>query len=281
MAEFLLSAFADEAAPDLEGQIRALKRNGIAQMEIRNVDGRCIIDYSDRELEKIGKTLSENGIAVSSIGSPIGKIGINEEFAPHMERFGRAVSAAKVLGTKRIRMFSFFMPKGENPAAYRDEVLSRLSRLCDCAAANGVCCYHENEKGIYGDTAERALDLHRELGGSLKGIFDPANYVQCGEHPGEIFQKLSPYIQYLHVKDALLSDGSVVPAGKGDGDLKKILSLFQGEDGEKLLTVEPHLHVFGGLEKLQTEELKHRYSYPSSEEAFDAACDSLKELLRA
>ena len=279
MSDFILSAFADEAAPDLAGQIAALKRNGIPLLEIRNLEGRCVIDLTDPELEEAGRLLSENGIGVSAIASPIGKISITEDFEPHFERFRRAVAAAKALGTKRIRMFSFFIPKGEEPGRYRDQVLERLSRLCDYAARNGVSCCHENEKEIYGDRRERVLDLHRELGEGLKGIFDPANYIQCGERPGEIYEELFPYVDYLHVKDALLEDGSVVPAGKGDGDLPRLLASFRKEGETRLLTVEPHLHVFQGLGNLQDEELKHRYGYPTQGDAFDAACDALKGLL--
>jgi len=274
-----ISAFADEAAGELPQQISALKRNRIAQIEIRNLSGKCVIDLSDRELSDTAQMLEENGVGVSAIGSPIGKISITEDFAPHFARFERAVAAAKRLGTRRIRMFSFYIPKGEEPKKYRDEVLRRLSALCAYAARNGVFCCHENEKGIYGDTAERALELHRELGDGLHGIFDPANYIQCGERPGEIFSSLLPYVDYLHIKDALLEDGSVVPAGKGDGALPEILSQFKREKGPGLLTVEPHLHVFEGLSSLQGEALLHKYSYKSADEAFDAACGALQELL--
>ena len=94
MSDFILSAFADEAAPDLAGQIAALKRNGIPLLEIRNLEGRCVIDLTDPELEETGRLLSENGIGVSAIASPIGKISITEDFEPHFERFRRAVAAA-------------------------------------------------------------------------------------------------------------------------------------------------------------------------------------------
>ena len=38
MAKFILSAFADEAAESLDGQIEALLSNGIYQIEPRNID---------------------------------------------------------------------------------------------------------------------------------------------------------------------------------------------------------------------------------------------------
>ena len=39
-------AFADEASPDIDGQIAAMKRNGLQGVEIRGVDGQTISDIS-------------------------------------------------------------------------------------------------------------------------------------------------------------------------------------------------------------------------------------------
>lgn len=278
MKDFIISGFADEAAESLIGQIEALKRNNLARIEIRNVDGKCIIDYSDEELKAIKKTLDENGIMVSSIGSPIGKYKIEEPFEAHLERFKRTIETAKILDTKRIRMFSFFVPQGVDAQPYREEVLSRLEIFTTLAKHNDVWCCHENEKEIYGDIKDRVLELHHH-NPDLKGIFDPANYIQCKQNPKEIFGELKPYIDYIHIKDALFADGSVVPAGKGDGEIATILGEFYEQGKAKLLSVEPHLTVFKGLNNLQDEQLKHKYTYASQGEAFDAAVNALKEIL--
>lgn len=280
MSDFILSAFADEAAKSLYGQIEALRRNGISHIELRNIEDRCVVDFSDGELAALHSDLERNGIRVSAIASPIGKIGITEEFEPHFERFRRAVQAARALETRRIRMFSFFLPKLEDPHLYRGQVLDRLRRMCAYANENGVRCCHENEKEIYGDIDRRVLELHRELGNQMDGVFDPANFVQCGVRPADAFPELEPYIDYLHVKDALFSDGSVTPAGQGDGELREVLRMFHRPGKTGLLTLEPHLFQFGGLTGLQTETLKHRYVYDSANEAFDAAAGALKQLLR-
>lgn len=280
MTDFVLSAFADEASPALEGQIAALRRNGLRQLEIRNIDGRCIVDLEDAELAAVGKELRENGIAVSAIGSPIGKIRVDEPFAPHFERFRRTVHAAQVLGTQRIRMFSFFLPRGEDPESYRDEVLKRLEQLCSYAGKEGVYCCHENEKEIYGDQSRRLHILYETMGGRLKGVYDPANHIQCGERPAEEFPGLLPYTDYLHIKDALLEDGSVVPAGEGDGDIPRLLDLFHSKGAGRLLTIEPHLYDFSGLARLQDEKLLHRRVFSTPDEAFDCAVQALFKILK-
>ncbi len=279
MTDFIISAFTDEASPSLEGQLEALKRNHLSYVELRNVDGRCVIDFSDEELEELHRVLEAHHISVSAIASPIGKISIREDFAPHFARFRRAVEAAKILKTQRIRIFSFFLSPQDDPKECRAEVLRRLGEICGYANANGVRCCHENEKEIYGDIAARVLDLHETFQEKMAGVFDPANYVQCGVHPQELFPQLLPYTDYLHVKDALFADGSVVPAGKGDAGIGEILDAYHRPGAGRLLSVEPHLFQFGGLSALQNDPLKHKNVYATADEAFDAAVNSLKELL--
>ncbi|MHB1485895.1 MAG: sugar phosphate isomerase/epimerase family protein, partial [Saccharofermentanales bacterium] len=208
MANFLLSAFADEAAGDIDGQIDALHRNDIGYIEIRNVGGINIINHDKSSIKEIKSKLDDGDIKVSAIGSPIGKIPIEEPFGPHLDSFKKALSAAEVLETGRIRIFSFYIPENRKAADYRNEVFDRLSRLSVLADDAGICCCIENEKGIYGDNKSRMLDICEFFGDSMKMVFDPANFIQCGEDPSAIFDDFLPYIDYLHIKDALKSDGS-------------------------------------------------------------------------
>lgn len=278
MSDFIISAFSDEAAESLEDQIIALKRNGLKHIEIRNVDGKCIIDFSNEELDKINGILSDNGITVSAIASPIGKSDINKPFEEELKRYEKTINAAVRLHTTRIRMFSFFIPKGDDPARYKEEVIKRLKVFTDMANEAGVACYHENEKEIYGDIKERVVEIHT-ANKDLKGIFDPANYIQCNQNPIEIVDEVKKYVDYIHVKDAFFEDGSVAPIGFGDGNFDKIVDIFYKENSDMLLTVEPHLSLFSGLSNLQDEELKHRFTYGSQGEAFDTAVASLKIIL--
>ena len=277
MARYILSAFADEASPMLDEQIRALREAGVFCVELRGVDGKSVKDLTEEEAKAVRSKLDAAGIVVSSMGSPFGKIGILDDFEPHMREFERALDLCKILGTGLMRIFSFYIPEGEDPAQYRDEVLRRLGRMLDAAEAAGIRLAHENEKGIYGDTGDRCLDLMHELGDRLGCIFDPANFIQCKNLPAEQFPKLEKYITYMHVKDALMQDGSVVPCGAGDGDVGRILDALDGEG--MYLSVEPHLTVFEGLKDLQGEDLKHRYAYPDGFTAFQAAVSALKQTL--
>ena len=279
MAVFVLSAFADEAGQDLGVQIEALKKAGIATLEMRGVNGKSVKDLTDEEALTARKQLDEAGVKVASMGSPFGKISITDDFEPHFREFERALKLCRILGTDRMRMFSFYIPKGEDPAKYRDEVLSRLGKMLDAAEKEGVKLCHENEKGIYGDVAARCLDLYKHFGGRLKLVFDPANFIQCGERPIENFAMLKDYIYYMHIKDAFARDGSVVPSGCGDGNVPEIIKGLTPRAQEMVLSVEPHLRVFDGIKNLQGEELKTAYSYPDSMTAFQSAADAIKKIL--
>ena len=279
MARFILSAFADEASPALDGQIVALKDANIACVEMRGVDAKSVKELTLDEARAVRAKLDAAGIAVFSMGSPFGKIGILDDFEPHETEFLHALSLCHVLGCKMMRVFSFFIPAGDDPEKHRPEVIRRLSRMLDAAEREGVKLAHENEKGIYGDTGDRCLALIEELGDRLGLIFDPANFIQVGCVPAVEFPKLEGYLTYMHIKDALLADGSVVPSGHGDGSIPDILTAISKKKGDVVLSVEPHLTVFEGLEQLQTEGLKHRYAYPDSFAAFAAAAGAIKDVL--
>lgn len=273
-------AFADESGAMIDHQIESMKRNDLAGLEIRNVDGTNISDISLDKAREVRRKLDDAGLATWSIGSPIGKIHIEkDDFAAHLDKFRHTIDLAHVLGADNIRMFSFFLPQDKDPAIYKNEVIDRIGQFLAAAEGSGVELCHENEKGIYGDIAPRCLELHQTFP-QLKGIFDPANYVQCGQDTWAGWQMLYPYIKYLHIKDAL-ADGSIVPSGHGIGNVGKIVAAFR-EMGGQALSVEPHLTVFEGLAQLEENgdiSKIGNFVYQSADAAFDAACNALKNLL--
>ena len=278
MAKFVLSAFADEASPMLDEQIKALQEEGISLIELRGVDGKNVSGLTIEEAQAVKIKLDAAGIRLSALGSPYGKASLGQTFDEHLASFKHGLELCKVLDCKRIRMFSFY-PAGPVEEA-REEVLRRLEIMLTLAEEAGVQLVHENEKGIYGDDTARNADLLNHFGARLGFAFDPANFVQCGVNTLEAYEQLHDRITYMHIKDALLADGAVVSAGNGDGHVAEILGKLNAErDDEVILTVEPHLTVFAGLKNLQDEELKHHESYPDSRTAFHAAVSALKGIL--
>ena len=281
MKALKMFAFADEASQALGGQIAAMKRNGLDGLEIRNLETGNVLDMSCAQAREVRRALEEEGLSVWSIGSPIGKIDIvADDYGAHREKFKHTLEIANILGAENLRMFSFYIPRGETPENYKNEVMDRLGEMAEIARDSKVVLCHENEKGIYGDNAGRCLEILREFP-SIKGIFDPANFIQCGQETLDAWRQLAPYIKYLHIKDAL-SDGSVVPAGYGEGHVAEILSDFIKKGGTAV-TLEPHLAVFdglAGLERTGEESNVGKYVYPSNDAAFDAACNALKEIVQ-
>ena len=273
-------AFADESGGMIDHQIESMKRNGLSGLEIRNVDGTNISDITLEKAKEVRQKLDNAGLATWSIGSPIGKIHIEkDDFAAHLDKFRHTIDLAHILGAENIRMFSFFLPQDKDPAIFKNEVIDRIGQFLAIAEGSGVDLCHENEKGIYGDIAPRCLELHQAFP-TLKGVFDPANYIQCGQDTWEGWQMLAPYIKYLHIKDAL-ADGSIVPSGHGIGNVQKIVTAFAQQGGDAL-SVEPHLTVFDGLAKLEENgdvSKIGKFVFASADDAFDAACNALKNLL--
>lgn len=280
MARFILSAFADEASPRLDEQLQALREEGIDHIELRGVDGKNCADLTLEEAAEVRKKLDAAGVTLSALGSPYGKYPLSKDFGEHLELFLHGLEICKVLGCRRIRMFSFY-PEGDVEApGVREEVLRRLDIMLTAAEKAGIQLVHENEKGIYGDVTERNLDLLTHFGSRLGYAFDPANFIQCGVQPTRAYDVLHDRVTYMHIKDALMADGAVVRAGYGDGGVADILRKLNAErSGEVILTVEPHLTVFNGLQKLQSEKLTHHEEYPDARTAFHAAVSALKDIL--
>ena len=201
---FTITGFADEIGPSLSYQMDVLDELGIKHIEFRAAEGKNVMAFTDEEAESAAAAMKERGFAVSALGSPIGKYDIDKPFEPHYDDFLRALDLADILGTKYIRMFSFFIPEGKDPADFRDEVFKRTEAFIKKASERGIVLLHENERYIYGDNVERSLDLMKNFYcDNYRFTFDPGNFIHCDE---EVFpyayETLRPYIAYMHVKDA-------------------------------------------------------------------------------
>lgn len=271
-----LCAFADEAASSMQGQIDAMQKNGIRLIEIRHIDGINIADISPAEAREIRKMLDDAGVSVWSVGSPIGKYPLGKDFAPHLDSFCRTAELAEILGASRMRIFSFFPERGASAESTQEAVCGRLFKICEKAPAGLTLC-HENEKEIYGESAEACLALHQSFP-RLRAVFDPANFVQCGEDTEAAFDLLAPYIEYMHIKDADAS-GKVVLAGDGAGKIPLMIEKYRALGGE-VLTLEPHLRGFIGFGNLENGKSAQGSSvYKTGGEAFDAAASRLKKII--
>ena len=284
MAHFIFSAFCDESGETtIGGQMAACKANGITHMELRGFGEKSINTLTVEEAVAMKKEIDEQGMKVASIGSGYGKIEITDDFEPHFEAFKNTVAVGKILEAKYIRIFSFFFTKGESHEEYKDEVIRRVKAMADYATEQGLIPCLENEKDVYGDTAERMNDVLRACD-NLLGVFDPSNFVQCGVDTLKAYELIGDKIEYFHVKDALFDGGTVVPSGEGDGNLVAILKQFAQKDGVRVLSLEPHLKVFDGLSSLEaddaTEKMMEKNVYASHAESFSVAAAAMHKVAK-
>ncbi len=284
MAHFIFSAFSDESGEStIAGQMAACKANNITHMELRGFGDKSINNLTVEEAQAMKEEIDAQGMKVASIGSCYGKIEITDDFEPHFEKFKNTVAVAKVLEAKYIRIFSFFFTKGESHEEYKDEVIRRVKAMADYATEQGVIPCLENEKDVYGDTAERMDDVLRACD-NLLAVFDPSNFVQCGVDTLKAYDLIGDKVEYFHIKDARFADGSVVPSGEGDGHVPELLKKFAHKYGERVLSLEPHLKVFDGLSSLEpddeTEKKMEKNVYASHAESFKAAADAMHKVAK-
>lgn len=279
----ILTGFADEIAGDLTTQMQVIRKLGMSHIEMRGVDGDNLIFHTPNKVKEIKERMDAEGIKLSALGSPLGKIGITDAFEPHFEAFQRAIDIAHQMETPNIRMFSFYLPREASPGDYREEVLERLGKFVDYARKNDVILLHENEKGIYGEMAAQCKELMDTFGGAhFKAVFDFANFVQAKQDTMEAYELLKEHIAYVHIKDALWENGAVVPAGLGDGQVAPILQKLLQSGYRGFLSLEPHLGDFDGFHLLEQGENKTVMSEKrklTGEEAFTLAHEALQKIL--
>lgn len=278
---YKISGFSDEISMNTDEQFAALCKLGVKYFEPRGIDGKNISELSETEMYALKGKMDKYGIKASSIGSPIGKIKVDEDFDAHFEVYKNVVKVAKVLDTKYIRVFSFFNTAvdAEWTEEKRAVVFERLQKMIEYAKENDVILLHENEKDIYGDIAERCEDIASKLCcDNFRLVFDPANFVQSGEDTMNAYNKLKGYIEYMHIKDAKKADGRVVPSGMGDGNVPYILTDLVNNGYNGFFSLEPHLGSFEGLADLELDD-KMLDLPKSGEGTFTIAHNALVEIL--
>lgn len=254
-----ISGFADEISQDFETQLKTVTELGMHYISLRSADGKNVADYTAAEAEeKLLPRLKAYGVGVSSLGSPIGKIPVNDEeaFAQDCRKLEELCRMCKVFDCRYIRIFSFYIPEDEDPETYHDAVVAKLRRYDEIAQKYGVVLLHENEKGIYGDVGSRCKKIFEALASPhFRAAFDFANFVQCGEDTVACWDLLAPYIEYIHIKDAVTTGKENVLCGTGEGKIAQLLARAIRDEGyEGFLTLEPHLVLFESLSALEVEE---------------------------
>jgi len=256
--DLIISGFSDEISSEFDTQLSVVSKIGMNYISLRGIDGKNIGEFTLDEIkENVLPRLQKFNIGVSSIGSPIGKVFVSDKdgFVKQKAILENLCKISNLLHCKYIRIFSFYIPKGEDVDNYRDEVISKLREFAAIAERYDVILIHENEKDIYGDISRRCKEILKEVGSPcFKAVFDFANFVQCGEDPQACYDLLKDEIVYIHIKDAVTTDNQNVVCGTGEGMIPEILAQAIHDGYKGFLTLEPHLVLFDSLKDLELEE---------------------------
>lgn len=260
MGSVRISGFADEISSDFDKQLDVVKKLGMSYICLRSAGTKGVAGYSPADFaDELWPKMQAAGIGLSSIGSPIGKVGINDEegFQKQLVSLESLCQICEMTGCRYIRVFSFFIPEGEDPDAYYDKVIEKVKRFVEIAECHDVILIHENEKEIFGDIARRCQELFDAIKSDhFKAAFDFANFVQVGQDPVAAWDLLHEHVVYIHIKDAVHGSNENVVAGTGDGHIEEILKRAIVDEGyEGFLTLEPHLVIFDSLKMLETKDV--------------------------
>lgn len=249
-----LSAFADEVSDNFLEQMDFLIAENIKYIEPRFFDNhKNIIDLTSSELKIARKLLTDNGIGISAIGSPIGKVRVDEPFDIHLDKFKHVVELANFLNTKQIRIFSYYAPQGKNVFDFRDEIIARMLRKVDLIKDLDIVMVLENEANLYGQTPDKCVDIVRTVNSPrLRLCYDPANFVAAlgtKDNVRTIWPIMKSHVSHIHIKDWKV--GAVIGSmpGQGDAQIKLLLEELAKTNYSNFITMEPHLREggqFGG-----------------------------------
>ena len=254
---FHVSAFSDEIAPDFETQLKVLCSHSIQRLDLRSAWGKGVLSLSDDDVVRAKALLAEYGVRVAAIGSPIGKTPIDGDEKEFRGQFERCLELARTFCTTQIRIFSFYLPRGQTSwVPWKEAVLARCRWMAQRAEQEGVVLHHENEKAIFGELPGACADLLEGVDrAAFRAVFDFANFVQAGVTAvAKAYQQLDPWVAAFHLKDARSADGVVVPAGEGDGEVEPVLRRAASSGRDYPMTIEPHLGATPGLSSMSGED---------------------------
>ncbi len=282
-----ISGFSDEISATFVTQLQVVKQLGMEYISLRTADKKNIADFTVEEVkEQLIPLLNEYGIKVSSLGSPIGKIKIDDEeaFEKQLVQLDTLCQICHVLDCKYIRMFSFYYPEHTDPSPLAPQVIEKLKKFASIAEKYDVILIHENEKDVYGDIAKRCLEILEGVNSNhFKAVFDFANFVQCQENTMDCYNLLKDYIVYIHIKDAVSNDKENVLCGTGEGQIKEILKDVIQHGYQGFLTLEPHLVLFDALASLEITDAKEVIKvnkYKDGADGYKAQYEALQEILK-
>ncbi|MFF0461869.1 sugar phosphate isomerase/epimerase family protein [Streptomyces mexicanus] len=243
-----LAGIGDEAAPDTDGQLAALRELGWHAVELRSVDGTALADLTPAAFDALTRRLEDTGTTVVAVASRIGNFSrpVTGDLAVDLAELDVLAERCAALDCRFVRIMSY--PNDGLPEAeWADRVVARTAVLADRARRAGLVLLHENCAGWAGDSAERALGLLRAVDSpALRLLFDTGNGVPYGYDAPRMLRDLAPHVAHVHIKDAVRTPGgdtAYTLPGEGDAGVAACLRILAAHGYTGALSLEPHLAV--------------------------------------
>lgn len=259
-----LGILTDEVSNDFQEALDWAREQGLKHVEIRTVDGKNVAVLGDDPVRDVRRQVEARGLFISAVASPLFKCALDpsrpvasgdrfgqqeEGVEAHFAKLERVIAIARLLGTHRIRIFSFWREK--EPARYQPEIVRHLKRAGQIALHHGVMLLVENEPSCNGGFAEEVARIVREIDcPAVKALWDPGNEAYAG---GEAFPAgyghVKDVLAHVHFKDAYIGqDGKArcVPLGSGSVPFIPHLRALAADGYDGLFTIETHFKPEGG-----------------------------------
>lgn len=265
-----LGVLTDEVSARFDEALDWIAEQGLKHVEIRVVDGVNIANMNDEQVKEVRRKVEAKGLFISAIASPLFKCALDperpvasgdmfgqkeESVEAHFAKLDRVLAIAGLLGTKRIRIFSFWREK--EPERYTAEIVAHLKRAAAVAERAGALLLVENEPSCNGGFAEEVAAIVRGVGSpAVKGLWDPGNEAYGGHeaYPAG-YAAMKDVLAHVHLKDAYVRpDGTsrCVPLGSGSVPVIAQLKALIADGYDGLFTIETHYVPEGGTQMMGT-----------------------------
>ena len=252
----ILTGFADEAANQKTAhqQFSAFAALGLQYYTIRFIDlgqgVKNVMQLTKPEITRLRRLHDEYGLRVSSLGSPIGKVklldvddGTHNPFIPFPKyldkQVRRAVGLANTLETKLIRGFSFYHPRGTDPADHLSQVVDQLGQIAEICDRSDLTFGLEVEANLVGQSGQLLAEIHRQVNHpALNLIFDAGNIVTQGCSAEEVFQQyvlMKRGMGWMHIKDYRHPQSVKRTEHVDEDSLKHFVPADLGDSGHEMI----------------------------------------------
>jgi L-ribulose-5-phosphate 3-epimerase len=265
-----LGVLTDEVSPHFAEALDWAAQQGLKHVEVRVIDGQNAAALTDEQAMEVRRQVEARGLFISAIASPLFKCALDssrptasgdtfgqkeESVESHFAKLERVIQIAKLLGTTRIRIFSFW--RETDPNFYRADIVRYLQQAAAIAFNEGMLLLLENEPSCNGGFAEEVAAIVRSVDSpAVKGLWDPGNEAYGGRESFPLgYELMKDILAHVHLKDAYIgADGKsrCVPLGSGDIPLIAHLKALAADGYDGLFTIETHYIPNGGSQMTGT-----------------------------